>query len=472
MFPHIILDPSSLNAHLLKQFVHPEDSILEVPSGAFPFSHAHNSSLCVNDKLVSRLPKRGALIGNFKGLSTRGVVQKDSSGDPPQEGLLNRSIPLSSLESELEDPSAASTTMSSLTSITSLFPSPGTKNLIFSVRPCLLLPTVLNYFLRLHLSGHSISLVLVPCCTHAAAIDLDTESTSRSLPSIVFKSKIQTDICDEIVSFLETHAPESHPRWEQVKMEDGREVKDVRVVLAGGDNNDEFWDVHDMPPPPPNFLVPSADEFYDDQHHGVEEDDGLIFVHGKKGEYEYFVNRADGVLGHVGMEPWDAGYVLLASILRGGHAVRKNVLEVGAGVGFVGLTIGREVPDSVVHLTDYDADVLRILKRNTERVVGDNVTTGKLDWFNSEGGGEYDLVIGAEVVYTPDHRVLADVLWMNLVEGGEAKIVNMKRPGFDGKCTSGDTGRNAARLLHMRMSDTVPPPFCLPPNTINLFQSF
>ncbi|GMH65492.1 hypothetical protein TrRE_jg9842 [Triparma retinervis] len=431
MASFVVLGSKEMNVHLLKHYIHPEDSILEVPSGASPFSYDRDSAVCVNDKPVTRLSMRGALIGNFEGLSTLGVVQKEASGAPSHEGLLNRSIPLSSLQSK-----AAALPSSAVTHITSLFPLPDSKNVIFSVRPCLLLPTVLNYFLRLRLAGHSISLVLVPCCTHPAATDLDTEPTSRALPSILFTSKIQADICDEIVSFLENHAPDSHPRWEQVRMEDGREVKGCRVVLAGGaDKHDEFWDVHDMPPPPPNFLVPNADEFYDDQKPGGKEDDGVIIVHAKTGDYKYFVNRADGVLGHVGMEPWDAGYVLLGNIVKGRMAGKKKVLELGAGVGFVGLTIGREVPDASVHLTDYDADVLRILKRNTERV-GDNVTSGKLDWFDSEGDseggiGEYDLIIGAEVIYTPDHRILADVIWRNLVEGGHAKIVNMKRPGFD-----------------------------------------
>jgi len=45
--------------------------------------------------------------------------------------------------------------------------------------------------------------------------------------------------------------------------------------------------------------------------------------------------------------------------------------------------------------------------------------------------GVYDFVIGAEVIYTPDHRELADVIWRHLEVGGQAVVVNMRRPGFE-----------------------------------------
>eukprot|EP00520_Triparma_pacifica_P007100 CAMPEP_0118633882 /NCGR_PEP_ID=MMETSP0785-20121206/1237_1 /TAXON_ID=91992 /ORGANISM="Bolidomonas pacifica, Strain CCMP 1866" /LENGTH=461 /DNA_ID=CAMNT_0006524793 /DNA_START=51 /DNA_END=1434 /DNA_ORIENTATION=- len=430
----IILDPPSLSLHLWKNYVDqsPNTLVLDVPSGTWPC--ITSSSICIDNRPLRRVGDKGALIANFRGLSTSGVMQYEGLGSAPHDGELNKSISPDSIE-DRDNPQPT-------TSLSSIFPSPKpSSNVIFSVRPCLLLPTVLNYFLRLHSLGHNVSLILVPCCTHPSAVDLDSDPGNNgmgTIPSIKFKSKLQTDICDDIVEFIKVYAPETRPRWEQVRYGSSI-VKDVRVVLAGDESeanqSDEFWEIHDMPPPP-QFSGAAADEFYDDRvGGGMEDDDELIKINGRDGRvYEYFVNKSDGVLAQVGMEPWDAGYALLATILSDSSDLQgKRVLEVGAGIGFVGLTIGREERDTSVHLTDYDGDVLRILNKNTSNVGQGNVSCGNLDWFEEDTDkvGSFDVIIGAEVLYTPNHKILADVIFNHLKTHGKAIIVNMKRPGFD-----------------------------------------
>ena len=196
---------------------------------------------------------------------------------------------------------------------------------------------------------------------------------------------------------MNEHDPKSLCRWEKVLDEGGRTVKDVYVILAGriyndddddddddddnededdddrGNDDDPFWSVASMSEPPPNYLVPSSSEFYSDGRVDMplKGDDGEITVTVEGKGFKYAVNGNDGVLGHVGMEPWDAGFVLIALVIKL-HlgAGETKAMEVGAGVGFVGCMLCRCGVFREVLVTDYDKEVLRIMHENVERTGG------------------------------------------------------------------------------------------------------
>ncbi|GMH47790.1 hypothetical protein TrVE_jg8947 [Triparma verrucosa] len=221
----------------------------------------------------------------------------------------------------------------------------------------------------------------------------------------------------------------------------GIPVKDVHLITGVyrkleedwedevGDNGNEFWDVAFMECPPPNYLVPSTEDLASEEF-----DDGdlivkRIFLGGREIKFNCFLG--DGVLNNVGLESWDAGYVLLGVLMDGeydeGIKARK-VLELGAGCGFV--SKGLEYLDfKNLTASDFDDGVIKLLKKNVE-----TTEVKKIDWFKTETyncDDKYDLIIGSAVVYSPEHKVLTNVIDSLLQEGGSALIINMRRPGWD-----------------------------------------
>ena len=148
----------------------------------------------------------------------------------------------------------------------------------------------------------------------------------------------------------------------------------------------------------------------------------------------------------MGLEPWDAGYVLLALLKSLGDSLggwdNKRVLEVGSGCGFVGLGLKQGLKCRDMVCTDFDEGVLGLLRSNVEHV---GVSVAKLDWFEytedmKEGvfREAFDIVVGSEVVYTPDHAVLSKVISAALRQDGIAIIVNYNRPGWDQFCRNAE----------------------------------
>ncbi|KAG6380650.1 hypothetical protein JVT61DRAFT_5020 [Boletus reticuloceps] len=89
----------------------------------------------------------------------------------------------------------------------------------------------------------------------------------------------------------------------------------------------------------------------------------------------------------------------------------RRVLELGAGTGLLSITaaqiFSRTTVQVEVKATDYHPSVLENLARNVRHnhsAVG--VSVEKLDWCavtRTGGGGVYDVVLAADVVYHPEH---------------------------------------------------------------------
>lgn len=93
---------------------------------------------------------------------------------------------------------------------------------------------------------------------------------------------------------------------------------------------------------------------------------------------------------------WEASIVLadfMASIKPQGR-----VLELGAGLGVVGLTaaaFGHEVV-----LTDYEEECLEFLRLNAALNELENVTIERLDWRDPKELGQFEMIVGAEIVFS------------------------------------------------------------------------
>ncbi len=117
---------------------------------------------------------------------------------------------------------------------------------------------------------------------------------------------------------------------------------------------------------------------------------------------------------------WEAA-IVLADFVATLEPPRK-VLEIGAGLGVPGLTaaaFGHEVT-----LTDYEEAPLEIVQRSAE-ANGLKVRVARLDWLNPEDLGEFEVILGAEVVYAGRlFQPLLDIFRRYLLPQGEIYLAH------------------------------------------------
>ena len=94
---------------------------------------------------------------------------------------------------------------------------------------------------------------------------------------------------------------------------------------------------------------------------------------------------------------WKASIVLTEHLIRIGLEKKKEILEIGAGMGVTGLFLGAF--GHKVTITDYEEDALELLRMNVQRNGLTNVSVRKLDWNNPDLTGRYDIICGSETVY-------------------------------------------------------------------------
>ena len=107
----------------------------------------------------------------------------------------------------------------------------------------------------------------------------------------------------------------------------------------------------------------------------------------------------------------------------------STVLELGCGLGVVGMACARAGAKSVV-LTDYDHELLRACQRSIDlNSLQHIVWTLHLDWNSTSAGafpeelegGEVDFLIGADIIYDADHAASVLGTIRHFLQAGRAK---------------------------------------------------
>ena len=337
---------------------------------------------------------------------------------------------------------------------------------LLSLSPCLLLPHIIA-----HLTTHPKPFAIVPCCIHKLHAHLTTTSPAPGCVTAPFRRHYKASsslpptpatpatICQTIADYIAkntTLAVDVYPLTIA-----GRQVPPDLHVLVGRPSPPfasspsasssvdlflSFWDIELTGTEQLAELVPTFEDF--EAARAGEDEGGDVVKHYDLpcGRVSVFENYNDGCLSRIGSETWDAGIVftmMLPTVLPAGLppvARCLGILELGSGVGTVGCALAYHiaglVPRPLLTLSDYQDDVLRLL-RKTVGNLGDSarVDVAKLDWFRRDTWGlpgSYDLIVGTAVVYSPDHEVVADVVSHCLREGGRAVILQMvTRPGVD-----------------------------------------
>lgn len=111
------------------------------------------------------------------------------------------------------------------------------------------------------------------------------------------------------------------------------------------------------------------------------------------------VAEAIGSLG-IGGKLWDASLALLAYLEKHDAVRGRRVLELGSGVGLVGIACAARFGAADVFLTDR-AEVVPLLELNIKLNGCRNVAARELDWTspNLEGVPRADVVVSSDVVY-------------------------------------------------------------------------
>ena len=121
---------------------------------------------------------------------------------------------------------------------------------------------------------------------------------------------------------------------------------------------------------------------------------------------------------------WEASAVLVQYMadLPVDHA--RSILELGAGLGVAGITAA--ALGHAVTLTEYDPNALLFLQANVAQNNCDQAKVRRLDWFQPDLEGRFDLIIGAELVYQ-DEAVDALGALFNRYLNPQGRVVLVER---------------------------------------------
>lgn len=147
---------------------------------------------------------------------------------------------------------------------------------------------------------------------------------------------------------------------------------------------------------------------------------------------------------------WPSARVL-ADVLVRHHGDGRTALELGCGSGLVACALASAGYRVVA--TDYYQDALAFTAANVLRATGVSIGTRLVDWRALPAGlGQYDLVVGADVLYERAYgSLVADALAATIGPRGAAFIADPGRVGFD-------VFLQACRARRLRVDDswTVP----------------
>lgn len=130
-------------------------------------------------------------------------------------------------------------------------------------------------------------------------------------------------------------------------------------------------------------------------------------------------------------ELWSSSIALAQYCLEEPMLSGSTVLELGCGLGFVGISAAKA--GGIVTLTDYEEDALCFARLNAIRnllpdTLATNLTVKLLDWRSGESPGKFDLVLASDVVYERRNFLpLLDIVGRALAPHGRALVTDPGR---------------------------------------------
>lgn len=129
-----------------------------------------------------------------------------------------------------------------------------------------------------------------------------------------------------------------------------------------------------------------------------------------------------------GIALWPAAIALAHELTARAADLRgRTVLELGAGTGFPGI-VAASLGAKVVQ-TDRNEVPMSICRRNAERNGVTTIEHRVADWTLWDDPARYDLIIGADVIYSEQmHEHLRPIFESNLAPGGRVLLSDPFRP--------------------------------------------
>lgn len=163
-----------------------------------------------------------------------------------------------------------------------------------------------------------------------------------------------------------------------------------------------------------------------------------------------------------GLELWPASQVLSEMILTGEPGDHRHAIEIGCGLGLVG--IAATIAGWHVRATDIDPMALDFARMNGELNGVAVAEWGELDWRNPPTDRKYDRVFGADILYELVHHApILSCVKQLLAPGGIAMISDPHRgvadrvadmaleAGFDVRIRRGEAPNHLGQTIKGRV---------------------
>lgn len=123
---------------------------------------------------------------------------------------------------------------------------------------------------------------------------------------------------------------------------------------------------------------------------------------------------------------WQSSEVL-AHLMFGFEIAGKRILEVGCGIGLASLVLNHRLAD--ITATDHHPEVEYFLQQNVKLNSGKLIPFTRTGWSDEDSGlGDFDLIIGSDVLYERDHvDLLSDFIEQHAKYHCEVIIVDPGR---------------------------------------------
>ena len=123
---------------------------------------------------------------------------------------------------------------------------------------------------------------------------------------------------------------------------------------------------------------------------------------------------------------WQASVVLAQYLIRMPVEPEKRMLEIGSGLGLVGIAAARA--GHAVTMTDFNTDALNFAQANARMNHCSHLQISRLDWVRPNLLDAYDYIVGSEVIYKDlDIQHLLKLFDKYLKPGGKVLLVEEMR---------------------------------------------